>query len=90
MAEQDLEIEQIVKRLDMLNHRLDSMDSVITSLVERVMGRLLTMEVTCPKCAELVRDGRLAQWLERCVDIAEVTGSSPVSPIVVDRQGRFT
>ena len=55
MAEQDLEIEQIVKRLDMLNHRLDSMDSVITALVERVMGRLLTMEVTCPKCGEIIQ-----------------------------------
>ena len=55
MAGQDLEIEQIVKRLDMLNHRLDSMDSVITSLVERVMGRLLTMEVTCPKCGEIIQ-----------------------------------
>jgi len=55
LAEQDLEIEQIVKRLDMLNHRLDSMDSVITSLVERVMGRLLTMEVTCPKCGEIIQ-----------------------------------
>ncbi|PIX27845.1 MAG: hypothetical protein COZ67_00115 [Chloroflexi bacterium CG_4_8_14_3_um_filter_45_15] len=55
MAGQDLEIEQIIKRLDMLNHRLDSMDSVITSLVERVMGRLLTMEVTCPKCGEIIQ-----------------------------------
>ena len=27
-------------------------------------------------------DGRLAQWLERCVDIAEVTGSSPVLPTI--------
>ena len=25
--------------------------------------------------------GRLAQWLERCVDIAEVTGPNPVSPM---------
>jgi len=55
LAGQGLEIEQIVKRLDMLNHRLDSMDSVITSLVERVMGRLLTMEVTCPKCGEIIQ-----------------------------------
>ena len=28
-------------------------------------------------------EGRLAQWLERCVDIAEVAGSSPVLPITV-------
>ena len=55
LAEQSVEIEQIIKRLDMLNHRLDSMDSVVTSLVERVMGRPLTMEVTCPKCGEIVQ-----------------------------------
>jgi hypothetical protein len=27
--------------------------------------------------------GRLAQRLERCVDIAEVTGSNPVSPTII-------
>ena len=27
-------------------------------------------------------DGRLAQWLERCVDIAEVIGSSPLPPTI--------
>jgi hypothetical protein len=27
-------------------------------------------------------NGRLAQWLECCVDIAEVTGSSPVPPTI--------
>ena len=55
LAEQGLEVEQVVKRLDIINHRLDSMDSVITSLVERVMGRLLTMEVACPKCGEIIQ-----------------------------------
>ena len=55
LAEQGLEMEQAIKRLDMLNHRLDSMDSVITSLVERVMARPLNMEVTCPKCGEIIQ-----------------------------------
>ncbi len=32
--------------------------------------------------ATIMRAGRLAQWLERCVDIAEVTGSNPVLPIL--------
>ncbi|MEA3443082.1 MAG: hypothetical protein U9R04_06435 [Chloroflexota bacterium] len=53
-AEQHLESEQVLKRLDMVNHRLDDMDSVITSLVERVMGRPLTMQITCPKCGEII------------------------------------
>ena len=36
--------------------------------------------------ATIILVGRLAQWLERCVDIAEVTGSSPVSPICKVKQ----
>ena len=55
LTEQGVEIEQVIKRLDMLSHRLDSMDSVVTSLVERVMGKPLSMEVTCPKCGEIVQ-----------------------------------
>ena len=55
LAEQGVEVEQVMKRLDVLDNRLDNMDSIITSLVERVMGRPLTMEVTCPKCGETVQ-----------------------------------
>jgi len=55
LAEQGVEVEQVMKRLDVLDNRLDNMDSIITSLVERVMGRPLTMEVTCPKCGEIVQ-----------------------------------
>ena len=52
---QELDIEQLVKRLDMLDERLDNMDSIVTSLVERVMGRPLVMEVTCPNCGQTVQ-----------------------------------
>jgi len=55
LGEQAIEVEQVVKRLDTLNHRLDNMDSVITSLVERVMAKPLTIEVTCPKCGEIIQ-----------------------------------
>jgi len=48
-------IEQVNRRLDMLDGRLDNMDSVITSLVERVMEKPLTMEVTCPKCGQTIQ-----------------------------------
>lgn len=54
-ADLGMETEQISKRLAMVDHRLDNMDSVITSLVERIMGKPLTMEVTCPKCGEIVQ-----------------------------------
>jgi hypothetical protein len=50
----DPKLGQLVKRLDMLDDRLDNMDSVVTSLVERVMARPLTMEVTCPNCGQTI------------------------------------
>ena len=51
----ELNIGQLVKRLDMLDERLDNMDSIVTSLVERVMGRPLVMEVTCPNCGQTIQ-----------------------------------
>lgn len=53
-ANGDPKLGQLVKRLDMLDDRLDNMDSVVTSLVERVMARPLTMEVTCPSCGQTI------------------------------------
>jgi len=46
---------QLIKRLDMLDERLDNIDSIVTSLVERVMARPLLMEVTCPNCGQTVQ-----------------------------------
>ncbi len=54
-ANQDLDNEQLAKRLDMLESRLDNMDSIMVSLVERVMGRPLVIEVTCPNCGQTVQ-----------------------------------
>ena len=54
-ANQDLDIGQLIKRLDMLDHRLDNMDSMVMSLVERVMGRPLVMEVNCPNCGQTIQ-----------------------------------
>jgi len=48
-------IRQINRRLEMLDERLDNMDSVITSLVERVMEKPLTLEITCPKCGQAIQ-----------------------------------
>jgi len=48
-------IEQINRRLEMLDGRLDNMDSIITSLVERVMEKPLTLEITCPKCGQAIQ-----------------------------------
>jgi hypothetical protein len=51
----DRDMGQLIKRLDMLDERLDNIDSIVTSLVERVMARPLLMEVTCPNCGQTVQ-----------------------------------
>ncbi len=42
----------IERRLDVLDRRLDSIDSIVTVLGERVMKQPLTLEITCPTCGQ--------------------------------------
>ena len=48
--EQALDIAQIKRRLDMLDQRLDSIDSMVTAIAERVMRQPITFNVTCSNC----------------------------------------
>ncbi len=51
----NVDLEHTKKRLEMLDKRLDNIDSVVTALVERVMRQPVTIEVTCPKCGSVVQ-----------------------------------
>ena len=53
--QQTLDIQHINQRLDMLDQRLDNIDSIVTALVERVMKQPVTVEVVCPKCGSRVQ-----------------------------------
>jgi hypothetical protein len=48
------DIERIVQRLDMLDRRLDSVDSIVSAVAERVMRQPITFNVTCPKCGQKI------------------------------------
>ncbi len=48
--EQVIDIERIKKRLDMLDQRLDNIDSIVTAVAERVMRQPITFNVTCSNC----------------------------------------
>ncbi len=48
------ELEQIARRVKMLDDRLDNLDSIVTTLVQRVMDKPLTIELTCPKCSQQI------------------------------------
>ncbi len=50
--EEVLDIEQVKQRLDMLDRRLDSIDSMITAVAERVMNQPITFDITCPHCGK--------------------------------------
>jgi hypothetical protein len=49
---QEAEIQRLNQRLDMLDDRLDNIDSMVTAVAERVMSQLVTVIVTCPHCGK--------------------------------------
>ena len=52
VQERASDIEHIKRRLDMLDHRLDNIDSMVTAVAERVMKQPITFIVTCPHCGK--------------------------------------
>ena len=50
--DQALHIESIKRRLDMLDNRLDSIDSMVTAVAERVMKQPITLSIVCPHCGK--------------------------------------
>ncbi len=50
--EQTLDIEHVKRRLDMLDQRLDNIDSMVTAVAERVMSQPITLNITCPYCGK--------------------------------------
>ena len=52
IQEQAQDIERIKLRLDMLDHRLDSIDSMVTAVAERVLQQPVALNITCPHCGK--------------------------------------
>jgi len=50
--EEALDIERLKRRLDMLDQRLDNIDSMVTAVAERVMSQPITLNITCPYCGK--------------------------------------
>ena len=46
------DIERIKQRLDMLDNRLDSIDSMVTAVAERIMLQPVILNVICPHCGK--------------------------------------
>jgi hypothetical protein len=46
------DIERLIQHIDALDKRLDSVDSVVSAVAERVMRQPITLNLTCPKCGQ--------------------------------------
>jgi hypothetical protein len=52
--ESTLDVEDIKRHLDMLDQRLDNIDSIVSAVAERVMNQPLVINLTCPHCGHNV------------------------------------
>lgn len=52
--EQMLNIEEVKRRLDMLDERLDNIDSIVTAVAERITSQPIALNITCPHCGKNV------------------------------------
>ena len=51
-GEQALDIQRIKKQLDMLDQRLDNIDSIVTAVAERILNQPITLNIVCPNCGK--------------------------------------
>jgi hypothetical protein len=45
---------RIREQLDMLDDRLDNVDSIVSAVAERVMRQPVTLNLTCSKCGQKI------------------------------------
>lgn len=60
--DQTVEVERLKKRLDMLDERLDNIDSIVTAVAERVTNRPVILNIVCPNCGRSVEVSIIANY----------------------------
>jgi hypothetical protein len=51
------DIERLKERLDVLDHRLDNIDSMVSAVAERVMQQPVALIISCPHCGKNLEIG---------------------------------
>jgi hypothetical protein len=49
-----IDAEEIERRFDMMDRRLDNIDSIVSAVVERVMNQAVIINLVCPHCGKNV------------------------------------
>jgi len=52
VSEMEKEIQRLRQQLNMLDNRLDNIDSTVSAVTERVMSQLVTLYLSCPHCGK--------------------------------------
>lgn len=47
-------VENLERRQDMLDRRLDDIDSMVSAVIERVMSQPININMSCPSCGKNV------------------------------------
>ena len=52
VAEQGQDIQRMKRQVELLDQRLDNIDSMVSAVAERVMSQLVALNLTCPHCGK--------------------------------------
>jgi hypothetical protein len=56
-----VDAERLKQRIDLMDERLDNIDSVVTAVAERVMKQPLAILLTCPHCGKNIEVALVGQ-----------------------------
>jgi len=51
------DVARLKERLDLMDERLDNVDSVLTAVAERIMKQPIRIQLTCPHCGKNIEVG---------------------------------
>ena len=52
LTENSESIQEMKRHLEMLDQRLDNIDSIVTAVAERIMSQLVSLNITCSHCGK--------------------------------------
>ncbi len=60
-AKESNELERLKQRVEIMDDRLDNMDSVLTAVAERIMKQPISITLVCPHCGKNIEVALVGQ-----------------------------
>jgi len=61
LANEAADIEKLKQQMEMMDERLDNIDSVLTAVAERIMKQPVSILLTCPHCGKSIEVALVGQ-----------------------------